>query len=104
MRSKLALVAGAFAVGMTAVAVPARAHHGHGNYAEEYSDFEGVVTEMHALNPHSFIYVNRTMPSGQTQQWALEAQGADLIKKLNEQGKGLKIGDKIKARCHVLRD
>jgi hypothetical protein len=104
MRSKLALVAGFLAFGMIAVALPAGAHHAHGNYALEYTDFEGVVTELHALNPHSFIYVKRTMPSGETQQWALEIQGLELIRKLEAQGKGLKVGDKVKARCHLLRD
>ena len=104
MRSTLRLVAGFLAIGVIAVALPARAHHAHGNYAEALSDFEGVITELHALNPHSFIYVKRTMPAGGEQLWALEAQGLELIRKLQAQGKGLKVGDKIKARCHALRD
>jgi hypothetical protein len=91
------------AVAVAALTAPARAHHAHGNYALEFTDFEGVVTEVHALNPHSFIYVRRATPAGE-QVWALEAQGNDLVRTLQSQGTGLKAGDRIKTRCHALRD
>jgi hypothetical protein len=91
------------AIAVLELTATARAHHAHGNYELGFTDFEGVVSEVHALNPHSFIYVTRTTPSGQ-QIWALEAQGNDLVVKLRSLGKGLKAGDKIKTRCHALRD
>ena len=91
------------AIAVMARTTPARAHHAHGNYELGFTDFEGVVTEVYALNPHSFIYAKRMTAAGE-QVWALEAQGNDLVRKLQSLGKGLKAGDKIKTRCHALRD
>ena len=62
MRFKLAVVG--IAVIVAALAVPAWSHHSHGNYTQETKDFEGVVTEVHALNPHSWVYMNITDAAG----------------------------------------
>ena len=104
MRWKLALIAGAVLVAAIAVVLPASAHHAHGNYDVATTDFEGVVTEVHALNPHSWIYVSRRDASGKEQMWALEGGGAGGLRRLESEGKALKVGDKVKVRCHPLRD
>ena len=104
MRSKLAFVGGAILLAVIAVAFPAWAHHSHGNYQTETTDFEGVVTEVHALNPHSWIYISRTDASGKEQIWALEGGGAAGLRRLASEGKPVKVGDKVKTRCHVLRN
>ena len=37
---------------------PASAHHSHNNYAtSEFTFIEGVVKEIHFLNPHSWVYM-----------------------------------------------
>jgi hypothetical protein len=104
MRSKLALVLGIVVIGVVAYAVPALSHHSHGNYTQDTKDMEGVVTEVHALNPHSWVYVNVTDASGKAQLWALEGGGARGLQELAKVGKGLKAGDKVKVRVHPLRD
>ena len=104
MRSKLTLVSGAVLIAAIAVVLPAWAHHAHGNYALELTDFEGVVTEVHALNPHSWVYLNRRDGSGKEELWALEGGGAAGLRRLESEGKGLKVGDKVKVRCHPMRD
>ena len=104
MRFKLALVVGIGVIGAAALALPAWSHHSHGNYTQELKDFEGVVTEVHALNPHSWVYINITDASGKAQLWALEGGGSRGLLELAKEGKGLKAGDKIKVRCHPLRD
>jgi len=104
MRSKFALVVGVVAIGVVAAVLPTWAHHAHGNYATEMQDFDAVVTEVHALNPHSWIYVSRKDASGKEQLWALEGGGAGGLRRLETEGKALKVGDKVKVRCHVLRD
>jgi hypothetical protein len=104
MRFKLAAVVGIAVIGVVAFALPAWSHHSHGNYTQETKDFEGIVTEVHALNPHSWVYVNVTDASGKAQQWLLEGGGANGLKELAQAGKGLKAGDKVKVRCHPLRD
>ena len=102
MRFKLTL--GIAVIGLVAVALPLWAHHSHGNYTQQTKDMEGVVTEVHALNPHSWVYVNVTDASGKTELWALEGGGARGLQELAKEGKGLKAGDKVKVRVHVLRD
>jgi hypothetical protein len=104
MRSRVPLVAAAVLIAIIAVALPAWSHHAHGNYSLETADFEGVVTEVHALNPHSWIYISRRDASGTEQMWALEGGGAGGLRRLESEGKGLKVGDKVKVRCHPLRD
>ena len=53
--------------------LPAGAHHSHGNYVDTFSDVEGVVKEIHPLNPHSWVYITVKGTDGQPQIWALEA-------------------------------
>lgn len=96
-------VAGVMAIGVTMLAVSASAHHAHGNYALETVDFEGVVTEVHLLNPHSWMYVEVTK-DGKTQVWALEGGGKNQMTKLGITPEYDKTGDKVKVRCHPLSD
>ena len=70
MRFKLS---GLAALGAVAFALPAWAHHSHGNYVDTFMDVEGVVTEVHLLVPHSWIYLEVKDAKGETQMWALEA-------------------------------
>jgi hypothetical protein len=101
MRSKFAFVAAAVVV---AVVLPASGHHSHTNYKTETTDFEGVVTQVHAVNPHSWIYVSRKNADGKEQVWALEGGGPTGLRRLQSEGKPLKVGDKVKVRCHPLHD
>src|SRR5262245_28682965 len=98
MRSRLA--AGFVAIAALGFAASAYAHHAHGNYQREMVDMEGVVTEIHFLSPHSWVYVEITK-NGQKQLWALEggvgANGKDRVQPM-------KAGDKIKIRCQPLTD
>ena len=52
-------------VAIGALALPAWAHHSHGNYSKEFVDLEGVVTEVHLINPHSWVFMVVTDDSGQ---------------------------------------
>ena len=79
-------------------------HHSHGNYEETFSDIEGVVKEMHLLVPHSWIYLEVKSPSGAPQLWAMEATSRPGLEKFGITRDTLKAGDKVKVRCHPLRD
>ena len=59
--------------GVLSVVASAAAHHSHGNYEDTFIDLRGTVTEVHLLNPHSWVYVDVRNTNGQVQQWALEA-------------------------------
>ena len=84
--------------------LPAGAHHSHGNYMDTFRDIEGVVTEVHFVVPHSWVYIEVTVASGPPQIWALEATDRLQLEKMGVTRNYLKSGDTVKARCHPLRD
>ena len=83
---------------------PVGAHHSHGNYVSTFMDIEGVVKQVHLLNPHSWVYLEVKNASGQPQTWALEATNVIGLQRIGVTREYLKVGDTIKARCHPLRD
>ncbi|MBI3049140.1 MAG: hypothetical protein HYY76_12610 [Acidobacteria bacterium] len=97
MRFKLLGIAATLAV---AVVVPASAHHSHGAYQTEFLDLEGKVTEIHLMNPHSWVYID---VAGQG-LWALEATFRSHLQRSGVQPGEVKPGDIVKVRCHRLRD
>jgi Family of unknown function (DUF6152) len=92
------------AAGFVWFAVSASAHHSHGNYEETFRDIEGVVKELHLLTPHSWVYIEVKSTSGAPQVWALEATSRPGLEKIGVTRDSLKAGDRIKVRCHPLRD
>jgi hypothetical protein len=82
----------------------ASAHHSHGQYDETFRDIEGVVKELHLLTPHSWLYIEVKDAGGATQVWALEATTRGQLEKIGVTRESIKMGDRIKARCHPLRD
>ena len=82
----------------------ASAHHSHGQYEETFRDIEGVVTEIHLVLPHSWVYIEVKDAKGAPQLWALEATGRTALEKMGITREYIKTGDTIKARCHPLRD
>jgi hypothetical protein len=101
MRFKLLGLAAICAV---AFALPAWAHHSHGNYVDTFMDVEGVVKEVHLVVPHSWIYLEVKDATGEPQMWALEATSRTGLQRVGVAADYLKIGDTVKARCHHLRD
>ncbi len=87
------------------VALPAWAHHSHVNYAvSEFTIVEGTVTEIHLINPHSWVYMEVRNAKGEPELWSLEATGPRGIEARGIKRDDVKVGDKIKVRCHRLRD
>ncbi len=86
-------------------AVPAWAHHSHGNYVDSFTDMTGVIREVHLLLPHSWVYLDVKNPAGGDPQiWAIEATGRNGLERIGVTKDTVKPGDTIKVRCHVLRD
>jgi hypothetical protein len=79
-------------------------HHSHGNYTDTFIDIEGVVREVHFVNPHSWIYLDVKGPNGQLLKWSLEASSLVQLERIGVTRDYIKAGDTIKARCHPLRD
>ena len=100
MMAKLTLVT----TSALALALPTWAHHSHGNYENEFVDLEGVVTEVHLLNPHSWVFMEVTDDKGQKTEWGLEASHRGDLEKIGVTYDYIGPGDTIKVRCHPLRD
>ncbi len=100
MRSKLSLAA----MCAVSISLPAWAHHSHGNYSDTFTDIEGVITEVHLLVPHSWLYLEVTDADGQPQIWALEATGRTGLEAVGITRGYVQAGDAVKARCHPVRD
>jgi hypothetical protein len=87
------------------VMVPAWAHHSHGNYnMTQYTNLKGKVTEVHWINPHSWIYLEVTNEKGETDMWALEGASVTQLSRKGWSKESIKTGDSISVRCHQLRD
>jgi hypothetical protein len=86
-----------------ALVMPTAAHHSHGNYTDGTMDIEGVVTEVHLVVPHSYVYIE-VKKGGATETWVLEATSRAGLERIGVTRDYLKKGDAIKARCHQLRD
>ena len=88
-----------------ALALPAWAHHSHGNYAmADFTNLEGTVREVHLINPHSWIYLEVPDDEGPSSIWALEATNPGGLLRREIQPDDLRPGDAIKVRCHQLKD
>src|SRR2546425_9695681 len=96
---------GLAAISALSVALPAWAHHSHNNYAvSDFTLLDGTVTEIHFLNPHSWVYLEVKDDKGQPTLWALEATGPGGLERNGIKREDVKVGDPIKVRCHRLRD
>jgi len=85
--------------------VPAGAHHSHNNYdLSKWTPFEGTVTQVHWLFPHSWVYVEIKDAKGEVATWALEAANPNSIMENGVTREDVKPGDRIRVRCHLLRD
>jgi hypothetical protein len=88
-----------------AFTVPASAHHSHNNYAiSEFAQLEGTVTEIHLINPHSWVYIEVKNEKGEPQLWALEATGPNGLLNNGIKREDVRVGDAVRVRCHRLRD
>lgn len=103
MRYRYRLALSLIVTGTVLFDSPAVSHHSHGNYAASYTDIEGIVTEVHLVNPHSWIYLQVAGASG-TELWALEATSRIGLERIGITSDAVSPGDTIEARCHPLRD
>jgi len=95
MRAKLALmIAG---TSLLVAAIPAWAHHA---FAAEFDakrpvHFEGTVTKVELINPHSWIHVDVTMPDGTVQNWMFEAGSPNVLLRRGMTKTSIPVGTKV---------
>jgi hypothetical protein len=86
-------------------AAPVLAHHSHANYdITKWISVEGTVKQVVFIAPHSLIYLETKDEHGDAAIWALEATAPAGIFGNGVKREDVRPGDKIKARCHHLRD
>ncbi|MGI9257735.1 MAG: DUF6152 family protein, partial [Gammaproteobacteria bacterium] len=80
-------------------------HHSHVNYVvSEFTQLEGVVREVHLINPHSWIYLEVQDGQDEPVIWALESTTPDGLLRNGIQPDFVRIGDRVQVRCHRQRD
>ena len=83
---------------------PPSAHHSHNNYdVAKWTTMEGTVTEVHRLVPHSWIYIDVADAKGRSQVGA-RGTGPGGLEKVGIKVNDVRPGDRIKVRCHLLKD
>jgi hypothetical protein len=83
----------------------ALAHHSHGNYdVQTWTTMEGTVKQVIFIVPHSIVYMDVKGANGDTVTWSLEATNPQGIFLKGVKKEDVQVGDKIKVRCHLLRD
>ena len=84
---------------------PTWPHHSHGNYVEaEWTHLDGTVTEVHWMNPHSWIYLEVMEVDGRPRVWALEGTSVAQLRATEWAPDNVVVGDKVSVNCHPLRD
>ena len=90
---------------VSCLTVTALAHHSHGNYdVQTWTTMEGTVKQVIFIVPHSIVYLDVKSDKGETVTWSLEATNPQGIFLKGVKKADVQVGDKIKVRCHVLRD
>jgi hypothetical protein len=90
---------------VSCLAASALAHHSHGNYdVQTWTVMEGTIKQVIFIVPHSIIYLEVKGAKGDTTTWSLEATNPQGIFLKGVKKEDVQVGDKIKVRCHVLRD
>lgn len=99
-------IVGAVAIVALFVASPVVwGHHSHANYLEgEWLSLEGTVSEIHWMNPHSWIYLNVVDAQGQSRPWAIEGASVTQLRRDGWAEESIQAGDTLKLRCHPLKD
>ncbi|WP_428098970.1 DUF6152 family protein [Candidatus Rariloculus sp.] len=82
------------------------AHH---SFASEFDanrpiELTGIVKEMRFSNPHSWIYIEVTIETGEVQEWAIEGAAPNALLRRGFSRNSLPAGTEIHVRGFQARD
>ena len=79
-----------------AVAAPAAAHHGFGNFDRNGEvALEGVVTGIDFVNPHSYLYFDANEAGGRRAAWRCEMRSATTLRRSGWSPEMFKQGERV---------
>ena len=64
----------------------------------------GTVSEVQYKNPHAWVFLDVTDANGNTETWAIESGGPNILKRMGWKKNTIKVGDRVKALIHPMRD
>ena len=104
MRIRLVLAVAGIALVMAAV--PAWAHHA---FASEFDSqkpvkFEGTVTKMEWINPHSWMHVEVKKPDGSSETWMIEAGSPNNLFRRGINKNTVRVGMQVVVDGYQARD
>lgn len=98
-----ALTAAALILGVAAS--PVSAHHSFALYDPvKSSEITGVVEKFEWSNPHSWLFVSVTKPTGETVSYGFEMQSVGEMLRRGWHKTSVKVGDKVKVTFRAMRD
>lgn len=81
------------------------AHHSFAAFdMEQELWLSGTVSEVQYKNPHAWVFLDVTDANGNTQTWAIESGGPNILMRMGWMKNTIKVGDKVKALIHPMRD
>jgi Family of unknown function (DUF6152) len=94
------------ALAMVAVSVPMRAHH---SFAAEYDSnqlmtLKGTVGKVDWTNPHIYVHLEVTDPSGKVTKWSLEGYPINTLKRTGFTRELLKEGATLTITAYKSKD
>jgi hypothetical protein len=91
------------ALALTALAVPAVAHHSYSMFdMQKTVVLDASVVRFKWQNPHAFIEADVTAPGG-TERWAIEMTSPNNLAQEGWRRTSLKPGDRVRIWVHPLR-
>jgi hypothetical protein len=91
---------------LIAVAATVTAHH---SFSAEFDGsktvtIEGKVFKMDFVNPHSWLYIDATMPDGKVERWAVEGGSPNVMFRLGWTRETLPPGTRVKVTGSPAKD
>lgn len=93
------------AASMACLAVPASAHHGFGLFQLSIKkEWEGTLTKMNLVNPHSYMELDVVDENGETLHMRCEMRAATLLRRSGWSPDMFKVGAHVKIEGNPHRD
>lgn len=90
---------GAAVAALVLARTPAAAHHSSAPFYDDTKRVEavGTVSRFVFRNPHSFLFINATTPTGEAVEWEIEMAAAVSMRRSGWTPETIRAGDPIKA-------